>query len=171
MYLVAYRNTEASARPKPIIDDGWVTRSIEQIRLEKAEERRRAEYALHAEEREREQLLLAEKVAEAERQRQERIAAHKANDEALFRHTYDDIERRAIKLFNVTRREINSERRMREIVFVRQFIIYWCARLTRLSYPQIGRRMGGRDHTTALHGKSMYVRKRKAMGRTLREAR
>lgn len=84
---------------------------------------------------------------------------------------YRLIEARACKLFGVTRNEIRSRRRHQRVVLPRQFIAYWCCRLTSLSTPQIGRLMGGRDHTTILHGRDAYVVKRHAMGRTLRPAR
>ena len=76
-----------------------------------------------------------------------------------------------MKLFRVTRSELNSNRRNRELVFARQFIMYWACRLTHLSLPQIGKLMGGRDHTTAMHGRNTYPVKRAKMGRTLRPVR
>ena len=87
------------------------------------------------------------------------------------RITYAEIERRALKLFRITRADLKSERRSRDLVFVRQFISYWVARRTALSLPQIGKLMGGRDHTTILHHKRMYPHKRAKMGRKLREVR
>jgi chromosomal replication initiation ATPase DnaA len=166
MFVAQYRRTEASARPDLNRDDGWVTRSIHQIRAEKAEERRKAEYALHAEERERQQAMFAARMTETERRRQEYLSV------VRFKHTHHEIERRACKLFRVTPAEIRANRRHRDIIFARQFIMYWTARLTPLSTPAIGRLIGGRDHTTILSGKRAYVHKRKFFHkRTLREAR
>lgn len=88
-----------------------------------------------------------------------------------FRHSYAEIEQRAVRLFNVTQIEIRSNRRNAGIVIARQFIMYWATRLTTFSMPAIGRMMGGRDHTTILHGRRAYVQKRAAQGRKLREAR
>jgi chromosomal replication initiation ATPase DnaA len=85
--------------------------------------------------------------------------------------TYRKIERLACKVFGFTPTEIRSKRRSRQVVFARQFICYWCARTTTLSLPQIGRMMGGRDHTTILHGRDAYPAKRARMGRNLRPAR
>ena len=53
---------------------------------------------------------------------------------------------------NVTYAEMLSQRRHREIVWPRQEAMYECARRTGASLPQIGWALGGRDHTTVLHG-------------------
>jgi len=87
------------------------------------------------------------------------------------RFTYAEIEQRACRVFKVSKTEMHSNRRHRDLVFARQFVMYWATRLTLLSSPQIGKLMGGRDHTTCLHGKRAYREKRAAMGRKLREAR
>jgi len=87
------------------------------------------------------------------------------------KYTYAEIEAKAIILFGVTKNELRSHRRNRDIVFVRQFIMYWASRMTELSTPLIGKLMGGFDHTTILHGKDAYVSKRAKMGRTLRNVR
>lgn len=88
-----------------------------------------------------------------------------------LRFYHSEIERRACRAFGVTRSELQSPRRHKSIVFARQFVMYWSVRLTSHSYPQIGRLIGGRDHTTVIHGCRTYEKKRKAMGRTLRAAR
>ncbi len=150
MYLAAYRRTEA----------GVYQRTAAQ---------RMEAHRIRMEERMRQEQILAEKLAEAERQRQEKLAARAAGP---FKHTFREIERRACKLFRVTPSELRSGRRHKEIVFARQFVMYWATRLTPLSLPAIGRLMGGRDHTTCLSGKRAYVHKRKFFHkRHLREAR
>ncbi len=92
------------------------------------------------------------------------------------RWTYDEIERRLLRVAYIrgsdrryTRQDIRADHRQKELVFIRQAIMYWAARLTGMSYPAIARKMGGRDHTTIMHGKSAYVEKRAEMGRTIRE--
>lgn len=109
----------------------------------------------------------AEKVAAFE----QALAALDAAKAGNRGYTFAMIEAKAIKLFGISKRELRSNRRNREIVFARQFIMYWTARLTEMSLPQIGRLMGGRDHTTVLHGKGAYVKKRASMGRSLKPAR
>lgn len=48
--------------------------------------------------------------------------------------------------------DIISERRPRYIVLARQEAMYRLYNETTLSFPDIGRRLGGKDHTTVLHG-------------------
>jgi len=52
---------------------------------------------------------------------------------------------------DVTRRDIMSGRRTKNIVLPRQVAMYMVKKLTLLSLPQIGARFGGRDHTTVIH--------------------
>lgn len=52
----------------------------------------------------------------------------------------------------VTRLDILSERRAAYIVRARQICFYLMRHCSTLSLPEIARRVGGRDHTTALHG-------------------
>jgi chromosomal replication initiation ATPase DnaA len=77
------------------------------------------------------------------------------------------IIRRFCKALKVTHLDLASSRRDARTALARQAVFYWAARRTCLSLPQIGRQMG-RDHTTILYGKRVYVEKRAAMGRTLR---
>jgi hypothetical protein len=55
------------------------------------------------------------------------------------------------KSFNVTKMDILSHRRTQNVVLPRQIAMYLAKTLTPRSYPEIGRRFGGRDHTTAIH--------------------
>lgn len=52
---------------------------------------------------------------------------------------------------NITIRDLLSERRTQNVVWPRQIAMYVCKLLTRHSLPELGRRFGGRDHTTVLH--------------------
>jgi len=47
--------------------------------------------------------------------------------------------------------QLQSRSRTRNLVHARQIAMYVCRELTDLSYPQIGREFGGRDHTTVIH--------------------
>lgn len=87
------------------------------------------------------------------------------------RTAFQAIEARALRVFDLKRTELYSNSRAKKISFARQFVMYWACRRTLMSTPQIARLMGGRDHTTVLHGKAVYPQKRALMGRTLREAR
>jgi len=56
------------------------------------------------------------------------------------------------KRFGVTPLDIKSDRRPRNLVVPRQTFMYLARRLTIKSLPQIGLYIGGRDHTTIMHG-------------------
>lgn len=53
--------------------------------------------------------------------------------------------------FNVVLKDMLSERRTADVVYPRQIAMFLCKEFTRRSLPEIGRRFGGRDHTTVLH--------------------
>lgn len=54
--------------------------------------------------------------------------------------------------YRVSRNDLMSSRRTADLVMPRQIVCYLGRMLTGMSFPQMGRRLGGRDHTTALHG-------------------
>ena len=62
----------------------------------------------------------------------------------------DRVRRRVCRLFGISRSDLDSDRRTRVIVCARFMAMYWIKRLTPLSYPAIGRRFGGKDHTTVI---------------------
>jgi chromosomal replication initiator protein len=73
----------------------------------------------------------------------------------------EDIQKLVASRYNVSRSDILSERRTAAVVKPRQIAMYLSKVLTLRSLPEIGRRFGGRDHTTVLHA----VRKiEKALG-------
>lgn len=53
--------------------------------------------------------------------------------------------------FKIDRAEILSERRDSKVIRPRHIAMYLCKTLSSKSYPEIGRRFGGRDHTTVLN--------------------
>lgn len=63
----------------------------------------------------------------------------------------EDIQRIVARHFNVSKNELLSNRRTRAIVRPRQIAMYLAKVMTPRSLPEIGRRFGGRDHTTVLH--------------------
>ncbi|WP_425349890.1 chromosomal replication initiator protein DnaA [Mangrovicella endophytica] len=63
----------------------------------------------------------------------------------------EDILKFVSRHYNVTRTDILSSRRTRTIVRPRQIAMYLAKTMTPRSLPEIGRRFGGRDHTTVLH--------------------
>ena len=68
------------------------------------------------------------------------------------RITVDEIQKTVAEHFNMKQADLLSERRTRAIARPRQIAMYLCKQHTTRSYPDIGRRFGGRDHTTVLHG-------------------
>ncbi|MEO3997554.1 chromosomal replication initiator protein DnaA [Mesorhizobium sp. CAU 1732] len=63
----------------------------------------------------------------------------------------EDIQRVVARHYNVSKTELLSNRRTRTIVKPRQVAMYLAKIMTPRSLPEIGRRFGGRDHTTVLH--------------------
>jgi chromosomal replication initiator protein len=63
----------------------------------------------------------------------------------------EDIQKIVARQFNVARNDLLSNRRTRQIVRPRQIAMYLAKTMTPRSLPEIGRRFGGRDHTTVLH--------------------
>jgi chromosomal replication initiator protein len=63
----------------------------------------------------------------------------------------EDILRIVAKHYGVTRSDLLSSRRTANVVRPRQIAMYLAKTLTLRSLPEIGRRFGGRDHTTVLH--------------------
>ena len=63
----------------------------------------------------------------------------------------EDIQRVVSRHYNVSKTELLSNRRTRTIVKPRQVAMYLSKIMTPRSLPEIGRRFGGRDHTTVLH--------------------
>jgi chromosomal replication initiator protein len=63
----------------------------------------------------------------------------------------DDILKIVGRHYNVARTDLLSPRRARSIVMPRQIGMYLAKKMTSRSLPEIGRRFGGRDHSTVLH--------------------
>jgi Bacterial dnaA protein helix-turn-helix len=73
------------------------------------------------------------------------------SDNRLYPHL-EAIQIAVAYYYNVTLVDMNSERRQQAIVLPRQIAYYLARHLTYKSLPEIGRRMGDRDHSTILHG-------------------
>jgi chromosomal replication initiator protein len=67
------------------------------------------------------------------------------------RVTVDDIQKAAAEHFGLKQADLISERRTRAVARPRQAAMWLTKQLTTRSLPDIGRRFGGRDHTTVLH--------------------
>ncbi|WP_422005450.1 chromosomal replication initiator protein DnaA [Pyruvatibacter mobilis] len=73
----------------------------------------------------------------------------RANEKRI---TIDDIQRKVADYYNLRLVDMSSPRRSRSVARPRQVAMYLCKHLTTRSLPEIGRKFGGRDHTTVLHG-------------------
>lgn len=67
------------------------------------------------------------------------------------RVTVDEIQKLTADHFALKQADLLSERRTRAVARPRQVAMWLCKQHTTRSYPDIGRRFGGRDHTTVLH--------------------
>lgn len=84
-------------------------------------------------------------------ERIDEILSHLVRQGEPRRVRVEDIQRIVARHFNVPRSDLLSNRRTRTIVRPRQVAMYLAKTLTPRSLPEIGRRFGGRDHTTVLH--------------------
>lgn len=67
------------------------------------------------------------------------------------RVTIEDIQRNVAEHFNIKLADMSSPRRARIVARPRQVAMYLSKHLTSRSLPEIGRKFGGRDHTTVMH--------------------
>ena len=67
------------------------------------------------------------------------------------RITVEEIQRQVASHYQVRMGDMHSARRSRAVARPRQIAMYLSKQLTQHSLPDIGRRFGGRDHTTVLH--------------------
>jgi chromosomal replication initiator protein len=73
----------------------------------------------------------------------------RANDRHV---TIDDIQKRVCEHYNIKMADLLSPRRARAVARPRQVAMWLAKQLTTRSLPEIGRKFGGRDHTTIMHG-------------------
>ncbi len=67
------------------------------------------------------------------------------------RISIDEIQTKVSEHYRIRKAEMTSARRAREVARPRQVAMYLSKQLTPRSLPEIGRRFGGRDHTTVIH--------------------
>lgn len=66
--------------------------------------------------------------------------------------TVEEIQRKVSDYYNIRLSDIIGPKRLRSYARPRQVAMYLAKHLTSRSLPEIGRRFGGRDHTTVMHG-------------------
>lgn len=66
--------------------------------------------------------------------------------------TPEDIQKAVVAHYGIRMSDLLSPRRARDVARPRQVAMYLCKAMTPHSLPDLGRRFGGRDHTTIIHG-------------------
>lgn len=61
------------------------------------------------------------------------------------------IQKNVAEHFKLKVADLKSEKRLRNFVIPRQLAIYLCRELTKASYPEIGEKFGGKDHSTVIY--------------------
>ncbi len=64
----------------------------------------------------------------------------------------EEIQRKVSEHYNIRLSDMIGPKRVRSFARPRQVAMYLCKQMTSRSLPEIGRRFGGRDHTTVMHG-------------------
>lgn len=72
--------------------------------------------------------------------------------------TMDDILLVVSDCFKVSRLDIISDRRFTPLLFPRQVVMYLAYKHSKCSTITIGKKLGGRDHTTVLHGRNKIAK-------------
>ena len=72
----------------------------------------------------------------------------RANDRRI---SIDDIQKQVANHYNIKVSDMHSARRSRAVARPRQVAMFLAKRLTSKSLPEIGRKFGGKDHTTVMH--------------------
>jgi chromosomal replication initiator protein len=65
--------------------------------------------------------------------------------------TVEMIQKTVAEHFRIKVSELKSDKRIKTLVVPRQIAIYICRELTKASYPEIGEKFGGKDHSTIIH--------------------
>ncbi len=99
------------------------------------------------------QLLVQHRFSDGELsiEKVETLLKHLVKSGEQKRVRIEDIQKVVARHFNVSKNDLLSNRRTRVIVRPRQIAMFLSKNLTPRSLPEIGRRFGGRDHTTVLH--------------------
>ncbi|MBP6679073.1 MAG: chromosomal replication initiator protein DnaA, partial [Paracoccus sp.] len=73
----------------------------------------------------------------------------RANDRKV---SIEEIQRKVAEHYNIRLADMIGPKRVRTVARPRQIAMYLSKQMTSRSLPEIGRRFGGRDHTTIMHG-------------------
>ena len=70
----------------------------------------------------------------------------------------EQIQQTVVERFEMSLQELTGDRRSQSVVYPRQVAMYLCRELTDSSLPKIGKKFGGRDHTTVIHATSKIAK-------------
>jgi chromosomal replication initiator protein len=73
--------------------------------------------------------------------------------------TVENIQKTICDFFNIKIADLKAKRRTQNIALPRQVAMYLCRKHTETSFPGIGNKFGGRDHSTVIHA-SRTIEKR-----------
>ena len=74
--------------------------------------------------------------------------------------TVESIQKLVANHYNLKVTELKSKNNSQQISFPRQIAMYLCKQLTECSLPEIGRRFGGKHHSTVIHSIQKIEQKR-----------
>jgi chromosomal replication initiator protein len=74
--------------------------------------------------------------------------------------TVESIQKLVANHYNLKVTELKSKNNSQQISFPRQVAMYLCKRITETSLPEIGRRFGGKHHSTVIHAIQKIEQKR-----------
>ena len=80
--------------------------------------------------------------------------------------TIEEIQKAVVEHYSIRMADMTSARRSRAVARPRQMAMYLAKQLTPRSLPEIGKKFGGRDHTTVMHA-VRQIEKLTAEDRTL----
>ncbi len=72
-------------------------------------------------------------------------------DEKQKMITVDEIQKAVADRFHIKISELKAKKRTKTLVYPRQISMHLCRELTDLSFPEIGKHFGGKDHSTVIH--------------------
>jgi len=73
--------------------------------------------------------------------------------------TVENIQKTICDYFNIKIIDLKAKRRTQNIALPRQVAMYLCRKYTETSFPAIGDKFGGRDHSTVIHASKTIERK------------
>jgi chromosomal replication initiator protein len=80
-------------------------------------------------------------------------------DKAERAITIESIQKTVCEFYNIKPNDLRSKKKTRNVALPRQIAMYLCRRYTAASFPVIGDRFGGRDHSTVIHAAQVVERR------------